>query len=120
MKGKNSDKAKSQYYCTECGNNATHETKSCYKLINRAKQAGTVPANGETPAKPFSKQTFHKEMNVVICKASEHKSLDLFEAAMKCKRACQQKISNKESIKSKSTSLNGSVHVLEPKFTKNS
>ena len=77
-------------------------------------------ANGKTPAKPFSKQTFWKEINVAIRKASKHKSLDLFEAAMKRKRACQQKISNKESSASKLTTSNGSVHVLEPKFTKNS
>jgi len=121
-KSKNSDKAKGQYYCTECGNNVTHETSSCYKLINRTKRIGNMPADGKTPAKPFSKRTFCKEINVVIRKASNHKSLNLFESAMKHKQICQQKLSKKSAVKesseSKSTSLNGSVHVLEPKFPK--
>jgi hypothetical protein len=77
-KGDKSSNHQGNYFCTECGQNRTHNTAKCYKLQNKAahEQSHSGHKSNLKP-KPFSKWTFCKEVNAIAHKATQKGTLDL-------------------------------------------
>ena len=71
-----------QFWCRECKKNATHVTADCFVIKNRQKrseQAAAARGSGDTADKahPFSKRTFHKEVNALTRKATKQNVLTI-------------------------------------------
>lgn len=116
------------FFCSECGRNATHATVDCFILKNRAKreqqQAGGKGAYKNKP-KPFSKRAFRKELNMIARKAGKNKALDLYEAALKREKSKLVKTEKKRKAKAKpaheeseSSDSDESVNMMEKPIPK--
>ncbi len=72
-KGESNKRNYEDYFCTECGQNRTHNTEKCFKLQNKAahERGHSGHNKSKLKPKPFSKQTFHKEVNVIAHKAAK-------------------------------------------------
>ena len=75
----------SKYYCSEHGNNPSHDTSDCWTLKNRANKAH-VGRNSDKPKK-FSNKGFRKEINFLAKNSSKKKVLDLYATAVKREQA---------------------------------
>ena len=74
------------FYCKKCGDNDTHNTNRCFKLIREAKdreQAENGNGSGKAHAKPYSKRSFRKEVNAMARRAGKHDGLDVMATALK-------------------------------------
>jgi hypothetical protein len=89
-----------QYYCKECGKNSTHETDRCYilKRLAREKEAKSN-GNGKAYAKPYSKRTFRKEVNLIARRAGKNDGLKIVESALKREQGKLQKQAGRTSSK---------------------
>jgi hypothetical protein len=71
-----------QYYCKKFGTNPMHETEQCFILKRLAREAN-INGNGKAHAKPYSKRTFRKEVNLIARCARQHNGLKSVESALK-------------------------------------
>jgi hypothetical protein len=71
-----------QYYCKKCGTNPTHETEQSFILQRLAREANNS-GNGKAHAKPYSKRTFCKEVNLIARRAGKHDGLKIVVSALK-------------------------------------
>jgi hypothetical protein len=114
---KGDNKKAKKFYCTEHGQNGTHNTSSCYTLKNREqrdnKNHGSV---GAQTGKIFSNKAFRKEVNLLARASSKKKVLDLYATAIQreqgklAKQANKRKKANDENESSESED---SVQVIE-------
>ena len=115
--GKNKEKPKGKFYCTEHGENPTHATKDCYTLKNREKK--NDGSNGANPKK-FTNKNFRKELNVLSKNTPKEKLLDLYAQAIskekaKLAKAIKRKV---DQMSEDSESDDNSVHVIEKPIPK--
>jgi len=81
---RNSAGDKTNYYCTEHGNNPSHDTSDCFTIKNRAKNANGGESNKKST---FSNKQFRKEINMLAKKSSKAKVLDLYATAVSREKA---------------------------------
>jgi seryl-tRNA synthetase len=87
-------------FCTECGQNRTHNTEKCFKLQNRASRDKSHSGHkSEQKPKPFSKRTFRKEVNAIARKAAKKGTLDLYAAALAREQNKLEKQAKKKTVK---------------------
>jgi hypothetical protein len=99
-KGEVSKRYKEDYFCTECGQNRTHNTEKCFKLQNRASRDKSHSGHkSEQKPKPFSKRTFRKEVNAIARKAAKKGTLDLYAAALAREQNKLDKQAKKKTVK---------------------
>jgi hypothetical protein len=121
---KNRGQKNNAFFCKECGHNASHATVDCYKLKNKAKRAEQNAgvhnnSEGKAQAKPFSRTSFRKEVNLLARKAGKNNALDLYAAANKREQAKVKKRTSKTAKKrvasedKDSSDSDESVQVLE-------
>ena len=110
---------KGGFYCTEHGENPTHNTSSCYVLAARAKKA-----DGSTDA-TMTKKSFRREIHLLSKKQPKKKVLEMYAAVISAERAKSSK-KKKALVKAKkrkakavemsdsdsSVSSTGSIHVM--------
>ena len=92
-----SSKKENKYYCTEHGNNPTHNTASCFTIKNRK-----ANENGGTPnGKKFSGNKFRNEIHTLskTNPKGKRKVLDLYAAVIKTERAKVQKAKKRKIAK---------------------
>jgi hypothetical protein len=82
---KTSAGVEAKYYCTEHGQNPSHDTADCYTLKNRASKASV--GNKPNKAKQFSNKEFRRELNLMAKKSSKKQVLDLYASAIKREKA---------------------------------
>ena len=74
------------FFCTECGENPTHNTDRCFTLKNRAAKGGNSSSN---TARPFTSKKFRKEIHTLYKKQPKNKTkvLDMFASVIQSEKA---------------------------------
>ena len=105
-----------KYFCSEHGNNPSHNTSDCYVLKNRA-NSGSKGSSSQNN-RSFSNKNFRKELHMLSKKSSKKKVLDMYESVIKkeqsklAKRKAKRKQSEPASDSDSDTAV--SLGNLEP------
>jgi hypothetical protein len=108
-------------YCRHCKTN-THNTASCYKLKKIARDKEI--AGQARDKSPYSKRTFHKEVNAIARQAGKHGDIKTVEKAIKREQGKQAKLVKKHEkltrgkkvAETDSDSSDGSMHNMESRI----
>jgi hypothetical protein len=87
-----------QYYCKKCGTNSIHNSEHCYFLKRLAREANNN-GKGKAHAKPYSKRTFCKEVNLMASRAGKQVGLKIVESPLKCEQGKLEKQAGRASSK---------------------
>jgi hypothetical protein len=91
MFSRNDKKTKFQFYCTEHGSNATHNTEKCFTLSNKANKAAKNGNSSKSARPSFTSSKFRKEIHLLSKKTSKKKVLDMFASVIQSEQAKLQK-----------------------------